>query len=211
LRVQRLFPQINFQRLTNLAQPDDGLDRIFVTEQAGRILVFPDDPDAAEAHVFLDITDRVEDGGTEQGLLGLAFDPAYSANGYLYVYYSVAASRRSVLSRFSRSRTDPGVADPDSELIFMEVPQPAANHNGGQLAFGPDAYLYVGLGDGGFGGDPRGNGQDLGTLLGAILRLDVTDVPDGAPYAIPPDNPFVGVAGARDEVWAYGLRNPWRF
>ncbi|MCH7706152.1 MAG: PQQ-dependent sugar dehydrogenase, partial [Chloroflexi bacterium] len=211
LRVQRLFPQLAFEHLTNLVQPDDGLDRIFVTEQAGRILVLPNDRDAAEAAVFLDITDRVEDGGTEEGLLGLAFDPGYSVNGYLYVYYSAALPRRSVLSRFSLSRTNPGVADPDSERIIMEIPQPAANHNGGQLAFGPDAYLYVGLGDGGYGGDPFRNGQNVGTLLGTILRLDVTDVPGGAAYAIPPDNPFVGVAGAREEVWAYGFRNPWRF
>ena len=211
LRVQRLFPQLAFERLKNLVQPDDGLERIFVTEQVGRILVLPNDRDAAEAAVFLDITDRVEDGGTEEGLLGLAFDPGYSVNGYLYVYYSAALPRRSVLSRFSLSRTNPGVADPDSERIIMEIPQPAANHNGGQLAFGPDAYLYVGLGDGGYGGDPFRNGQNVGTLLGTILRLDVTDVPGGAAYAIPPDNPFVGVEGAREEVWAYGFRNPWRF
>ncbi len=211
LRVQRLFPQLVFQRLTNLAQPDDGLDHILVTEQAGRILLLPNDQDATDAAIFLDITDRVEDGGIEEGLIGLAFDPGYSVNGYLYVYYSAAAPRRSVLSRFSQSRTDPGVADPDSELIIMEISQPAANHNGGQLAFGPDAYLYVGLGDGGFGGDPLGNGQDVGALLGTILRLDVTGGSDGAAYSIPPDNPFVGVAGAREEVWAYGFRNPWRF
>lgn len=210
LGVQRVFPHLTFQRLTNLVQPDDGLDRIFVTEQAGRILVLPNDQDAVAA-VFLDITNRVEDGGTEEGLLGLAFDPRYSANGYLYVYYSAASPRRSVLSRFSISRTGSGVADPDSELVILEIPQPAANHNGGQLAFGSDGYLYVGLGDGGFGGDPSGNGQDIGTLLGTILRLDVTDVPGGAAYGIPPDNPFVGVVGAMEEVWAYGLRNPWRF
>ena len=211
LGLQRVYPQLVFQRLTNLAQPDDGLDRIFVTEQSGSILLLPSDPDATEAAVFLDITDRVEDAALEEGLLGLAFDPGYSASGYRYVYYSAAGPRRSVLSRFSLSRTDPGVADPDSELVIMEIPQPASNHNGGQLAFGPDGYLYVGLGDGGMGGDPFLNGQNFGTLLGTILRLDVTGLPDGTAYLIPPDNPFVGVAGAREEVWAYGFRNPWRF
>ena len=135
--------------------------------------MFPNDPDAAKASVFLDIRDRVSEDNNEEGLLGLDFDPEYATNGHLYVYYSAASPRRSVLSRFTVSEGNPRAADPDSELIVMEVPQPYGNHNGGQLAFGPDGYLYIGLGDGGSGGDPRGNGQNLGTLLGSILRIDV--------------------------------------
>ena len=211
MRVERAFPNLNFQRLTNLVQPDDGHDHIFVTEQAGSIRVFLNDQRATKADIFLDITDRVKEADNEEGLLGLAFDPDYKNNGYFYVYYSAAGPRRSVVSRFSVSKGDPKMADPDSEFVIMEILQPFGNHNGGQLAFGPDGYLYIGLGDGGGGGDPGGNGQNTGTLLGSILRIDVRRVSDDKNYRVPPDNPFVGVTGAREEIWAYGLRNPWRF
>ena len=209
--MERAFPNLTFQRLTDFAQPDDGLDRIFVTEQAGRIRVFPNAQLAGQAGTFLDIADRVSEDNNEEGLLGLAFDPDYGSNGYFYVYYSASGPRRSVVARYSSSPDDPTVADRDSELIVMEIPQPFGNHNGGQIAFGPDGYLYIGLGDGGSGGDPRGNGQNAGTLLGAVLRVDVSGVLAEEGYRVPPDNPFVGVAGAREEIWAYGLRNPWRF
>ena len=209
--MERAFPNLAFPRLTNLVQPQDIPDLFFATEQAGVVRVFPNDPDAAEAAVFLDIRDRVSEDNNEEGLLGLAFDPEYAANGHLYVYYSAASPRRSVLSRFTVSEHNPRAADPDSELVLMEIPQPYGNHNGGQLAFGPDGYLYVGLGDGGSGGDPKSNGQNLGTLLGSILRIDVGDAVPDLPYVIPRDNPFAGVDGARGEIWAYGLRNPWRF
>ena len=211
IRVERTFPNLDFERITNLVQPDDGQDLIFVTEQPGRIRVFPDDPQVTKAEVFLDIRGRVSERNNEEGLLGLAFDPGYSANGYFYVYYSAASPRRSVVSRFSVNGSDPNVADPGSETVILEIPQPYGNHNGGQLAFGPDGYLYIGLGDGGSGGDPRGNGQNIGTVLGAILRIDVARVSADSGYDIPPDNPFVGIDGAREEIWAYGLRNPWRF
>ena len=211
MRVERVFPNLTFQRLTNLVQPDEGHDHIFVTEQAGRIRVFPDDQQATEAGLFLDIRAQVSERGTEEGLLGLAFDPDYKSSGYFYVYYSAASPRRSVVSRFSVSQNNPKLADPQSELIIVEISQPFSNHNGGQLAFGPDGYLYIGLGDGGSGGDPRRNGQNTGTLLGTILRIDVSGVSGNKSYRIPPGNPFVGVAGAREEIWAYGLRNPWRF
>ena len=211
MQVRRSFPNLTFQRLTNLLQPEDGLDRIFVTEQAGRVLVFPNDQQAAQAIIFLDISDRVSEAHNEEGLLGLVFDPDYRTNGYLYLYHSASTPRRSVLSRFTASQYDPNVADPQSEFIILEIDQPFGNHNGGQLAFGPDGYLYVGLGDGGSGGDPHGNGQDRGSLLGSLLRIDVRGLSADERYRVPPDNPFVGVAGAQEEVWAYGLRNPWRF
>ena len=209
--VDRAFPNLNFQRLTNLVQPEDGFGHLFVTEQAGRVMVFPHDQQALQADVFLDITDRVSEENNEEGLLGLAFDPNYKNNSYFYVYYSAANPRRSVVSRFSISQADPNLADAGSELIIMEVAQPYGNHNGGQLAFGPDGYLYVGLGDGGSGGDPLGNGQNPATLLASIIRIDVSGGSGDKNYIVPSDNPFVGTAGARAEIWAYGLRNPWRF
>ena len=211
MRIERSFPSLSFRRLTNLHQPDDGLDRIFVTEQAGRILVFPNDQEAARADVFLDIRERVRTRNNEEGLLGLAFDPEYSSNGYLYVYYSANGPRRSVLSRFTANQDDPNASDPQSELVILEIEEPFGNHNGGQIAFGPDGYLYVGVGDGGSRGDPNGNGQNRGILLGSLLRIDVVSLSPAGDYTVPPDNPFAGVAGARDEIWAYGLRNPWRF
>ncbi len=211
MEVSPAFPNLSFQRLTNLTQPagEDGL--LFVTEQRGLIHGFVNDPNVSGSFIFLDITDRVSTRGNEEGLLGLAFDPDYSENGRLYVYYSAANPRRSVLSRFQAQPDDLTQADSDSEVIIMEIPQPYSNHNGGQLAFGLDGYLYIGLGDGGSGGDPESNGQDLGTLLGSVLRIDVSRNTDQPGYGIPSDNPFSGVKGAREEIWAYGLRNPWRF
>ena len=211
MQVERVFPNLTFTHLTNLAQADDGLDRFFVTEQVGFIRVFSDDQLATGANIFLDITDRVSEATNEEGLLGLAFDPDYQNNGHFYIHYSAANPRRSVVSRFSVSQNDPNTADQGSEFVIIEINQPFPNHNSGQLAFGLDGHLYVGLGDGGSGGDPLGHGQNKGTLLGSILRIDVSGVSDDKNYRIPPDNPFVGVAGAREEIWAFGLRNPWRF
>ncbi len=158
--------------------------------------------------IVLDIQDRVSRAGREEGLLGLAFHPGYSSNGRLFVYYTAAAPRRSVISEFTAGPD--GSADPSSERIILEVPQPYWNHNGGMLLFGPDGYLYIGLGDGGSAGDPHGHGQDTNTLLGSILRIDVDRPQSGKAYGIPPDNRFARGGGA-PEVWAYGLRNPWRF
>jgi glucose/arabinose dehydrogenase len=183
---------------------------IFITEQRGVIYNFSAN-NSQQADIFLDITDRVNRGGNEEGLLGLAFDPDYQENGYFYVYYSAADPSRSVLSRFSLDEENTDVADPESEVIIMEVEQPYSNHNAGQLAFGPDGYLYIGLGDGGGAGDPEGNGQNLGTVLGSILRIDVSGLSAPGDYEIPADNPFVGTEGAQEEIWAFGLRNPWRF
>ena len=202
-------PPVGLQRLTAalsapvfaLAPPGD-LTRLFVVEQGGTIRVLRND--TLLPVPFLDIRDRVSRGG-EQGLLSMAFHPAYAANGYAYVSYTDAAGTSKVV-RYRVS--DPETANPATAVEVLSVAQPYANHNGGLITFGPDGMLYVGLGDGGSGGDPLGHGQNLGTLLGSILRLDVDA---GSPYAIPADNPFVGQAGARGEIWVYGLRNPWRF
>ncbi len=212
VELEPAFPGLEFDRMVLLTYPDDGSGRLFVVLQPGRIVVFENDPGVESARTFLDIRERVNDSGNEEGLLGLAFDPAFADNGHFYVNYTASSPQRAVVSRFSVSAGDPSTADPDSELVFLEVAQPYRNHNGGHVAFGPDGMLYVGLGDGGSGGDPRGNGQDTSTLLGAILRIDVSALDETGRYAVPPDNPFAGGDGtARGEIWAYGLRNPWRF
>jgi quinoprotein glucose dehydrogenase len=144
-------------------------------------------------------------------LLGFAFHPDYRTNGRFYVYYSSAAEpRTSIVSRFNVSAKDPGKADPDSEQVVMKIPQPFSNHNGGSIAFGHDGYLYIALGDGGGRNDPMGHGQNLGTWMGSLLRIDVDHESNGRPYAIPKDNPFVQREGALPEIFAYGFRNIWR-
>ena len=178
--------------------------RLFVVEQAGRIRIIKNGQLLATP--FLDISSRVSSGG-ERGLLSVAFHPSYASNGFFFVNFTDLAGNTRV-ERFSVSSNNPDLANAGSSKLILTVVQPFANHNGGLNLFGPDGMLYIGLGDGGFGGDPQGNGQNLGTLLGKILRVDVDH---GDPYAIPADNPFVGRSGARGEIWAYGLRNPWRF
>jgi len=158
---------------------------------------------------ILDLRDIVLRSGNEEGLLSLALDPNFASNRAVWVYYSAANPRRSVLARFTR-QANSATIDRTSQLVVLEVGQPFANHNGGAIRFGPDGMLYLGLGDGGSAGDPSGNGQNLNTLLGKIIRLDVRNASSSQPYAIPGDNPFVGRAGTRGEIWAYGLRNPWR-
>jgi len=175
----------------------DGSGRLFVIEKVGRIRII--ESDQLLEGPFLDISDRVGSNGNEQGLLGLAFHPQFAENGRFFVNYT-DTNGNTVIARFQVSN-DPNVADPASEVNLLGVDQPFPNHNGGVLTFGPDGYLYVGLGDGGAAGDPNGNAQNTDTLLGKILRLDVDS---GEPYAVPADNPF------GDEIWAYGLRNPWR-
>jgi glucose/arabinose dehydrogenase len=182
--------------------PPDGSGRMFVVEQPGRVLIF--DPEPPTSGAFLDLGDRVESAGNEQGLLGLAFHPQFGTNGIFFVNYTDRA-HHDVIARFHIS-PDPRHADPTSERILLSVDDPFINHNGGVLAFGPDGFLYAGLGDGGGAGDPFGNAQNTGSLLGKVLRLDV-DTAD--PYAIPAGNPFA-TGGGKPEVWAYGLRNPWR-
>ncbi|MHC5029370.1 MAG: PQQ-dependent sugar dehydrogenase [Planctomycetota bacterium] len=207
-QIVRAFPNLTFSSPVYLTYPPDGTDRIFVVEVAGRIRVFANSDSTTSTTTFLDITGRVRSGG-EEGLLGLAFDPDYATNGYFYVHYSASSPRRNVLSRFSVSAADPDVADAASESILLQVNQPAGNHNGGMVAFGPDGMLYASFGDGGGQGDQFNNGQDTTTLLSTIIRIDPHG---GAPYAVPTDNPLVGSGGGtREEIYAYGFRNPWRF
>ena len=163
----------------------------------------------AETGVFLDISDRVLFDGGERGLLGLAFHPDFAENGYFYVNYNADNPNRTVISRFKVMDNDPAIADPGSEVILLEFDQPADHHKGGQLAFGPDdGFLYIAVGDGGTGGDTA---QDRTNLLGSILRIDVDHTEGDMNYAIPPGNPFAGNAsGFREEIFAYGFRNPWR-
>jgi len=181
----------------------DDSGRLFVVEKGGRVWVLRDGKSNPEP--FLDVSGRVSR-GSEQGLLGLAFPPDFTRSQVCYVNYTDTAGT-SVISRF---RVNGDAADAASEQVLLTVEQPFANHNGGMLAFGPDGYLYVGFGDGGSGGDPQGNGQDLGALLGKMLRLDVSDT-SSAGYAVPEDNPFVTEPGVWPEIWAFGLRNPWRY
>ena len=174
--------------------------RLFVADQTGVVSLLS--ANGSGESTMLDIRDRVVYGG-EQGLLSVTFD----SSGDLWAYYSAGGPRRTVLSRFSVSGE---VASAASELVVLEVEQPYSNHNGGAVRFGNDGMLYLGFGDGGSGGDPLGSGQDLSTLLGSIIRIDVSGASAGQPYVVPSNNPFVNVAGAAPEIWALGLRNPWR-
>ncbi len=195
-------------RPVDLAHAQDGSGRLYVVEQSGLVQVFTND--VKNPTPFLDIRDRVICCG-EQGLLGIAFPPDFASSRHVYVNYTTTSPGRlhTRVSRF-RLRGNAHQADPDSEEIILQIPQPYTNHNGGQIVFGPQGNLWVGMGDGGSGGDPQNNGQKGQTLLGKLLRIDVTSSTD-ARYAIPKDNPFVGNDEFLDEIWAYGLRNPWRF
>ena len=191
-----------FERPTELGEYPGGY---FVAEQVGLILRVSG---SAAPETILDIRDRVSTDGNEEGLLSVALDPAFDSNRSVWVYYAARSPRRTVLSRFTASAN--GVIDKASALVVLEQPQPFPNHKGGAIRFGPDGLMYLGFGDGGSGGDPQGNGQNLGTLLGKIIRIDVRNASAGQPYRIPADNPFVERLGAKGEIWAYGLRNPWR-
>jgi len=198
--------------LTNpvdLQFPNDGTGRFFVVQQPGSILIGVNGTLLAPS--FLDVTSKVHFSG-EMGLLGLAFHPQFTQNHKLYVHYDqlVGSQIQSVIAEYQLSAGDANQADPASARILLTVNQPFGNHKGGQIAFGPDGFLYIGLGDGGNEGDPLGNGQNLQTLLGKMLRIDVDHTSSGLPYAIPADNPFAH-GGGLPEIWAYGLRNPWRF
>jgi glucose/arabinose dehydrogenase len=198
--------------LTNpvdLQFPNDGSNRMFVVEQAGSIRILANG--SLLPTPFLDITARISSGG-EMGLLGLAFHPQFTQNHLFYVHYdrTVAGQIQSVIAEYQVSAGDMNVADNHSERILLTVDQPFSNHKGGQIVFGPDGFLYLGFGDGGSGGDPMGNGQNLQTMLGKMLRIDVNHQSGGKQYAIPPSNPYAH-GGGLPEIFAYGLRNPWRF
>ena len=184
--------------------------RLFVVEQDG-IIKIVDSLGAVRTTPFLDIDARVNSTSNEQGLLGLAFHPNYAQNGYFFVYYTQNNGGDTRVSRFSVMPDNPNMADPNSELAIIEQDQPYNNHNGGCIKFGPDGYLYIGLGDGGAGGDPQGNGQKKTTFLGKILRIDVNNSSVATPYVVPSDNPFVGNTAYLPEIWSLGWRNPWRF
>jgi glucose/arabinose dehydrogenase len=191
-----------FRRPTEVIHAGDGSGRLFIVEQAGVIYVLQE---GQQPSVFMDIRERVGDSANEQGLLGLAFHPNYEQNGYFYVNYT-NNSGDTEIARFQVS-SNPDQGDPASETRILSAGQPFGNHNGGGLAFGPDGYLYIALGDGGAANDPAGRAQSLNTHLGKLLRIDVDG---GSPYSIPPGNPFAN-GGGLAEIWAYGLRNPWRF
>jgi glucose/arabinose dehydrogenase len=205
--ITNAFPQLSFSAPLYFAQAPGDPGRAFVVTRGGAVHAFDFDPAATASTMFLDIRDLVTDSGGEMGLLGFAFDPAFGSNGFVYVNYnpnfdnSGANPRRTTISRF-QVQADPDSVDPATEDVLIEFEQPFDNHNGGWLGFGPDGKLYVASGDGGSGGDPQDNAQNLDNLLGKFLRLNA----DGS---VPADNPLVGVAG-RDEIWAWGLRNPYR-
>ena len=191
----------------DIAHAGDGSGRLFIVQQGGQIRILK--TGQLLPAPFLDIQSLIST-GSERGLLGVAFHPNYAANGYFYVNYTRLSDGATVIARYQRSAANPDLADPASAQILLTIAQPYSNHNGGQLHFGPDGYLYIGTGDGGSASDPGNRAQDLGTLLGKILRIDVNG---GLPYAIPASNPFQndGNPNTLGEIWAYGLRNPWRF
>lgn len=214
LELIEAFPNLTFTRPVLLTHSNDGTDRIFVIEQRGVIKVFSNDSNVSSSTNFMNIEGRVDDTGNEMGLLGLAFHPDYSNNRYFYVNYtnSDGGIRKTRVSRFTTMAGNPNQADTSSEFIIMEITQPYSNHNGGMIFFGLDGFLYIGMGDGGSGGDPQNYAQNLQSLLGKILRIDIDTTVGSMNYGIPSTNPFYGNPGAgKEEIYAIGMRNPWRF
>ena len=210
VKTKQVFKNLEINRPVLIENAGDGSKRLFIASQLGKIFMIDATQSEPEPQLFMDIEDRViyRDRKNEEGLLGLAFDPNFKTNQTFYVYYSTKSeSQTSIISRF---KAKDGKGDPGSEEQIMKIKQPFWNHNGGTILFGPKGYLYVGLGDGGAANDPQGNGQNLKTLLGSILRIDVNKKDEGKAYAIPADNPFVDKENARPEIYAYGLRNIWR-
>ena len=211
LRFDRILPELPLVRPVQAVQRAGDAANLYIVEQPGRILVAdPSKPDTKEAAVFLDIRERVNDGGNEEGLLSIAFHPDFEKKREIYCYYTAAKPRRSILSRFTVS-ADGMSADANSEQVLLVQSQPYSNHNGGTVLFGPDDFLYLSFGDGGAANDPHHYSQDLGVLLGKVIRIDVSKPgAGGEPYSVPADNPFVAKEGAKPEIWAYGTRNIWR-
>ncbi|MCC6396678.1 MAG: PQQ-dependent sugar dehydrogenase [Bacteroidetes bacterium] len=216
LTLVNAFPNLTFTKPVLLIAAPDGTDRVFVVQQNGVIRVFPNDSTVSETSLFLDIGSRLSSSANEQGLLGLAFHPDFATNGFFFVNYTAPTAPpnacRTVISRFSVAPGNPDSALASSELPILEVEQPYANHNGGMIAFGPDNCLYIGMGDGGDGNDPGNVAQNRTSLLGKFLRIDIRDSTILRRYVIPQDNPYAGnTQGFREEIWAYGFRNPWRW
>ncbi len=210
IQLTRAYPNLSFTRPLEYRTAGDGEENFFVVEKAGKIMMFANAPDVDSAEVFLDITNVVDSSASEKGLLGLAFHPDYKNNGLFYVNYTTQNS--TVIARYQTESNHPNRAVASSGEIILSFPQPYNNHNGGQIEFGPDGYLYIATGDGGLGGDPQNNAQNLGNLLGKILRIDVDHPDTEIAYGIPNDNPFAqNMQGYREEIYAYGLRNPWKF
>jgi glucose/arabinose dehydrogenase len=212
LKTVRAFPKLKPRRPVHITHAGDGTKRLFIVSEYGQLLIIPTDQKAEEAKTFLDIEAKVdyEDKENEEGLLGLAFHPKYKENGQFFIHYTAKQPpHTAVISRMRVSKNDPNQADPASEEVLLTYKHPFWNHKGGNLMFGPDGYLYIVFGDGGSANDPHNNGQNLNTLLGKVLRIDVNNKTDGKAYAIPKDNPFVGKSGAQPEIFAYGVRNFW--
>jgi glucose/arabinose dehydrogenase len=208
MRLQRVFEQLKLSKPILMLQSPDNDSHWYVVEKAGRVLRVTNNAGVTQSSTFLDISDRVDSGPNEAGLLGMAFHPQYQTNGVVYLSYTTSdPSLTSIISRVSRS-SDGNSLQADSEQVLLRVSQPYSNHNGGHIAFGPDGFLYIGLGDGGSGGDPKGHGQNTATLLGSMLRINVDS---GAPFGIPATNPFASGKQGRPEIYAWGLRNPWRW
>jgi len=235
IELRPAFPQLKVERPVWISEAPDGSGRMFVVYQDGKILIVKKGSDGSGAKEFMDIESRGPHFSNEDGLMSIAFHPGFKTNNLFYIYYNQKNPAdqhtqpqnypfRSVISEFKVSATDPDKADPGSERILLEVQQPFPNHKGGQVSFGPDGYLYIGLGDGGSGDDPFGSGQSTATLLAKMLRIDVNARGTAGSgknkhelqYGIPSDNPFakepdMGSRGAQKEIYAYGLRNPWRY
>lgn len=213
--LRDVFPaQLKFHKPLQIERTAADPGNWYVVEQDGLIHRIPADPARDDSQQICDLRGMVYRGHNEEGLLGIAFDPEFAANRHLFLYYSEQVGengRQSVVARMEvRTVEGKHALDPGTELRILTIEQPYGNHNGGTVLFGPDRMLYVGLGDGGAANDPHGHGQDLGTLLGSILRIDVRGATSERPYRVPADNPFAGRNGARGEIWAYGLRNVWR-
>lgn len=211
-RLEQVYSKVAVERPVALVLAPDGSGRKFLVQQRGKVLILPGDETSGEVKTFLDFTGRkmeAPDGQFEEGLLGLAFHPKFAENRKFYVYYSQQDMKRSVISEIRVSSADPDLADVARERVLLEIPQPYWNHNSGNLLFGPDGFLYIGVGDGGKRDDVARTAQNRFLLQGKILRLDVDRQQGSRAYGIPADNPWVGKAGVREEVFAYGLRNPW--
>jgi glucose/arabinose dehydrogenase len=219
----RAFEKIKIERCVVIAHPPDGTDRLFVVEQPGRVKWFENKPDAAEMTLAVDLTAKVLSTGNEEGLLGMAFHPKFKTNHQVFLQYSTPKlgpklgdrrkrypDTRNVVSRFEMDPEHTKIL-PESEKVIIEIVQPFENHNGGCLQFGPDGYLYIGLGDGGKANDPMELGQDMKSWLGKFLRIDVDNPDRNKAYGIPKDNPFVGREDALPEIWSLGWRNPWGY